>query len=505
MPASTSSQSPVAESQSVNAEVPGDAAESGLRKRRGLGAPWAVGALLLIQLLLLLPTLDIPPLGRDAWRETDGLIVARNFCREGGPLWLPRVDARGNGPGITGMEFPLLNRVGGHLMCAGLPLLPSTRAITLLSLLIATVCVFLLATRVWSRPGALLATAAFGFSPASLYYGRTVQPDMAALALALLALLLFESALRRGRPEPRRAIMSAVCMGLGCLIKLPVIVFGLPLLVRVVQELGLRRGLRTPVLWAYALIALGPALAWYSHARGLQALHGLHTFNLGQPLSQLGQQLMEARFYRLIFVTHLWESYAFPLISGLAVLAGVLCARRLPTLAWTVALAALSGLFLAGYAGAHHIYYGLPLVAGLALLSPALLERLNGRAHLLAVTGLMLGALTYGALRIQVWFPDPEQEARHLRLRAAVDAVATPDERVVLFSGGDPTLLWFTDRKGWVLGTAPKGWAFPARVVMMDVRRMGPEEAVVLPLLADQGFKPRFEEGTLRMWHRPTR
>ena len=164
---------------------------------------------LLLQVLLLAPTLDLPPAGRDSWRETDGLIVARNFCREAAPLWRPRIDARGSGQGITGMEFPLLNWVGAKLSCAGLPLVPTGRALTFLSLLLATACVFLLARRLWGDAGAALAAGAFGFAPVSLYYGRTVQPDLPALSLALLAVLLFEWALESGRLSPRRALLSA--------------------------------------------------------------------------------------------------------------------------------------------------------------------------------------------------------------------------------------------------------------------------------------------------------
>src|SRR4051812_38785741 len=57
----------------------------------------------------LAPTLNGAVTGRDSWREADVLIVGRNFCREQTPLLEPRIDARGAGTGITGMELPLLN------------------------------------------------------------------------------------------------------------------------------------------------------------------------------------------------------------------------------------------------------------------------------------------------------------------------------------------------------------------------------------------------------------
>ena len=45
---------------------------------------WGV---LVLYVLLLAPSLALPPIGRESWRETDILIVGRNFCRERAPLW----------------------------------------------------------------------------------------------------------------------------------------------------------------------------------------------------------------------------------------------------------------------------------------------------------------------------------------------------------------------------------------------------------------------------------
>lgn len=63
--------------------------------------------------------LDEEPAGRDSWRQTDGLMVGRNFCVDETPIWEPRIHARGAGSGITGMEFPILNCVAGRAACTG--------------------------------------------------------------------------------------------------------------------------------------------------------------------------------------------------------------------------------------------------------------------------------------------------------------------------------------------------------------------------------------------------
>ena len=43
------------------------------------------------------------------WRQTDGLMVARNFYERSANIFYPTVDVAGDASGIVGMEFPILN------------------------------------------------------------------------------------------------------------------------------------------------------------------------------------------------------------------------------------------------------------------------------------------------------------------------------------------------------------------------------------------------------------
>src|SRR5207302_441207 len=60
-------------------------------------------------LLWKLQALALPPHGEHAWRDADGLGVARAFLHESWNLLLPRAAERGSLPGIVGTEFPLAN------------------------------------------------------------------------------------------------------------------------------------------------------------------------------------------------------------------------------------------------------------------------------------------------------------------------------------------------------------------------------------------------------------
>jgi len=63
-----------------------------------------------------LQALALPPHGEHAWRDADGLGVARAFLHESWNLLLPRAAERGSLPGIVGMELPLVNWLAGASM-----------------------------------------------------------------------------------------------------------------------------------------------------------------------------------------------------------------------------------------------------------------------------------------------------------------------------------------------------------------------------------------------------
>ncbi len=429
----------------------------------------ALLALLGLYALLAVPTLWDPPLGRDSWRETDVLMVGRNFCREEAPLWRPRVDQRPGGEGVTGMEFPLLNFVTGKLWCAGLDHVAVSRTVGLSFALVAITALWGL-SRTWlGESSALFAACAFAFSPLLLYYGRSVQPDVPALALALSSLWVLRRALVESPRPPAPYLFAAALMALAVLIKLPVIVFGLPALVMVTARFGVRGSLRRPWLALFPLVALLPAFFWYRHARALQEASGLYVFRLGQSWEELAAAWTDPRFYQLVFLQKPFDVYAFPLVSVLAVLAvlgrvgGAALRRRSPGWLGALALATVGYFFLTGHAGSHHDYYGIMAVPSLALLAGAAVQEgmerwPTARWPKVAVGVLLAGAVGYGLLRSQGFFPRPDAMRPHLEARAVIDPRHAPWVPVLLFSNVDPTLLWSLDRKGRVAPPEALPW-----------------------------------------------
>jgi hypothetical protein len=144
-------------------------------------AAWGVQAL---------PTLRAPPSGGHSWRETDGLIVARNYCLEHAPFAEPRVDNRGDGDGRTGMELPLLPWIAGRIGCVTGDYVTPWRSLSFAFSLLLCACLWLIGRQRFGGEAGPLAAMAFATAPIVVYFSRTTQPDATAAGLATLAMWL---------------------------------------------------------------------------------------------------------------------------------------------------------------------------------------------------------------------------------------------------------------------------------------------------------------------------
>ena len=68
---------------------------------------WVFVGLLFLGFALRMFEIGEPLIDKQAWRQTDTAAVARNFFEEDFNIFSPRVDWRGDGPGVVEMNFPL--------------------------------------------------------------------------------------------------------------------------------------------------------------------------------------------------------------------------------------------------------------------------------------------------------------------------------------------------------------------------------------------------------------
>jgi MFS family permease len=461
---------------------------------------------LFLYLGLLIPTLADPMVN---WRDAVVLSVGRNFCRERAPLWLPRIDARGEQTGITGTEFPILNFVEGLLACRGLPQTPVARVLTLLVSCLGIASLLLLTRDLLGATSTAVATAAFAFSPIVLFYSRTTQPDVPSVALALCSLWVLSRSLATESTRWGWYFLSALLMALAALIKLPAIVFGLPALA-LLYERRQWSAARKLGYWLYLPIATLPPLIWYWHARDLQERYGAPYIFLGDSPHSLWAAWTRPGFYNRIFVQALFDSYAFPIVSATAVLAYLLYWKKIPRWIRAMAIASVIFFFLAGDSAAHHTSYGMIAVPAIALGAAFGVDRFLAAARYRTALLVSLIACTcyYGWWRTRRWFAAKDAAIPYLQAASDLNRLTGSEEQIAIVSDGDPKGLWFVDRRGWVVDPAETdNWVQlhpQIAVVGVDNNRLAlAESEKVARSLRTFGFVERRPRAAFNLWVRP--
>src|SRR6185312_6232363 len=353
--------------------------------------------------------LTAPLLDYHFHRQVNTAAIARNYWREDRPLLRPRIDWAGPGDQLAATELPVEMWLHGKLW----PLfgLGETwgRILSVLASALTALMLFLLFERELGTEAGFCGAALFTVMPVEIYFGRTVQPEAAALLFFVAALYFWDRALEPGRS--RGAWLAATLSAfLSIGLKLPYAHIFIPLLALSWRRLG-RAALTDARTWAAGLAATGGVLAWYVYAsRGVYVVptHAKEfTILLGYDhLPHIFTFLIVSRFPELI------ATYA-----GLAFFffgARVVLVRRRDAfwLAW------LGGTFVhllaLGMYGQVHEYTCLPLAAGAAglmglglkiLVDKARAAAPERRAWAAAGVALLVAAVpVHAAFRIGHWY-----------------------------------------------------------------------------------------------------
>ena len=210
---------------------------------------------------------------RDPGRQSDSFTIARNFAREDGCILRPRIDWRGDTPGLVEMEAPFLPWIGGMLfrvfgIHAGI-----LRGLSCLAGILSLLLFAGLARRLLPSAGATLALAAFAINPLLLDLATAIRPEPLMLLFGLAAVACLER--YEAGPDDRDGwlLLGGLSLGLAILAKPPAACLGILLAWVVLRRLG-PRAVRRPAVWAAALLALVPPALWYAWAKRYWVLYG---------------------------------------------------------------------------------------------------------------------------------------------------------------------------------------------------------------------------------------
>jgi 4-amino-4-deoxy-L-arabinose transferase-like glycosyltransferase len=384
-----------------------------LHEPRSLRAP-ASGPLILVCVLLVfafLIRLDGITTPSVESRELHNALIARQLYYGDGaglPAWKQRV-VRELGDVVTPIEPPVLDLIAAAgFRIAGGEELWIPRLVSSALWILGGVFLYLIAGRLMTRPGKVVAVGLYLFWPYSAFISRLYMPDAMMITLLLAGVLAIIRYWER--PSFGRLLAAGAVSGAATVAKPGVaILFLLALFVALaLSRRALTEAVRQGRLPLFAVLAALPTALYYVYGNYLQ------DFLSGQAEGRIDPTLVGTEwFWRgwwemvsivLAFPQHQTILALIPLAAGLV---GVLVARGGLPRATLVGLGVgyVAFAFTFTFHVPSHAYYSLPLVPILALsigtLTAFLIERLErrraARVTLFACLALAVGVAAYKA------------------------------------------------------------------------------------------------------------
>jgi 4-amino-4-deoxy-L-arabinose transferase-like glycosyltransferase len=407
-----------------------------------------------------------------SWRQTDVAAIARNYVQGGFHFANPQIDWAGDQSGYVGTEFPVLPFLAAicYKILGVHEWVGRIQAVILFA--VSLPFFFLLVRKISGEIAGVWALFFYSFAPLGIMAGRCFMPDMPSLALSIIGLYFFQrwieselatASLRQGwRTGSTRLrhsyggqasfFASAICISLSILIKLPSVLIGVPIACLAVAAVCDRRSRenfgahRAPLqLLAFAAIALIPAAIWYSHAyqTSLQ-FYPHHFFGAG------GIRIENFSWYTHIAAQTATMSLT-PVLTAVGIFGAIIAistSRARMLYAWLGAM--ILFIIIVGY-GNRHPWYQLPLIPIAAAFAGAACAffgtKISSRAVKITFSILLAGSFSSSAFLYARCFYQPS--AAPLRDAGLKLKAMTPNTLVVAADNGDPTVLYYAERKGW--------------------------------------------------------
>jgi 4-amino-4-deoxy-L-arabinose transferase-like glycosyltransferase len=392
-----------------------------------------------------------------SWRQSDVAAIARNFSEGGFRFGYPQIDWAGDAAGYVGTEFPILPFLAA--ICykfAGIHEWIG-RSESVIFFAISLPFFFLLVRELFGSAAAIWATLFFSFAPLNVFAGRSFMPDVPSLSLALIGLYFFLRWIDNGKSTP--FFLAAIATSLSILIKLTTIVIAAPLAYIALWALcqhrhtsvpGKRGAKRAPLeLWLalFAVITLLPSALWYWHAYQIAENFYPNHFFGGE-----GVRIEGFRWYCNIA----WRTATSGLTPILSIMAliGLFIAPRSKYSAlfhwWLTGM--ILYIVVVGY-GNRHPWYQLPLVPIAAAFAGAACAFIGSKISSSRVAVVTFSILLTSSFAVLAYLcARPIYEASALQLRDAgleIKKITARDALIVAGDTGDPTILYYAERKGW--------------------------------------------------------
>lgn len=429
-----------------------------------------IGLFFLFQLF----TIALPPLEPGStWRQTDGLMVARNFYERNSNILYPAVDVAGEKTGIAGCEFPILNYL---IYSVSLVFGYESWYGRLINLVVSSIGIFYFFRIIRRYFGELPAFNASVLVLVSVWftYNRTNIPDTFAASLCIIGLYYATRYLDSGRLL--YLLIFTLLGGVGCLAKISSACLLTTLAIPLFFSSAVYQ--RKIALVAAGIIILSVVIGWYfiwvpylSRQYGF----GEHFF-MGMSFRQGATQLWNnwpatlRRFYNT----------PFKYTGFLVFLAGLIIAIQkklwLPLLVFIVPFTAFAIVIVkCGFNFHIDAYYVIMFIPPMAFIAGCGLAQVKRKSIVI----IALSIVGIEGIANQVHVLEIRQPNLALtKLETEMDAISGRNDLIVINGSAraDPTPMYFAHRRGWVI----RNTDFAAAGYLDQLKTKGCKYAVII-------------------------
>ncbi|MEI9921951.1 MAG: glycosyltransferase family 39 protein [Bacteroidota bacterium] len=379
------------------------------------------------------------------WRQTDGLMIARNFYERDANIFYPRVDTAGANEGFTGSEFPILNYIvylfakifGFHNWLGRLVvLITSCLGVYFFHKLIAKRFDEKVAFN-----AAIILTVSLWFS-----FSRKMIPDVFAASLAIMALYFGYCYLREGKLYTLALFL--VLGALGCLSKiLAASILTVMLFPMLDKSNPMPRKILTGV---FSVLILAAVYCWYFvWVPHLQSLENSGHFFMGYGYFEGLQLILKNGFrtFGLLFMAPI--KYIGFVVFVASVVITVRNKDWLPV--WVFLVPLLSFLIVFIKTGSAIVdgdnYYVLTMIPSMAFIAGYALA--NFKFQKIALAALII--ISIESLADQVYdFRIKQQWASLASLEEIMDGISDRNDLIAINCQPEfPTIMYMAHRRGW--------------------------------------------------------
>ncbi len=427
--------------------------------------------ILVLGFALRLYKFDAPVADWHSWRQADTSAVSRNFVEQGFDLLHPKFDdlsnvasGQNNPKGYRFVEFPIYNGLqAGLFKTLGVFTLEGWgRMISIFSSLFVSVFVFLILKKHHSETAGLIGAFFAAGLPFSVYFGRTILPDMSMAAAMLGGIYFFDlwtsenlklktksAKLQLKNKSLIYFVLSLILTTVALLLKPFALFFTLPMVYLAFKTFG-KKAFVNPYLWVFAVMSILPLGLWriwmMQFPEGIPANSWL--FNEGNI------RFKGAYFY-WIFGERLGKLILGYWGISLLVLGIISKIKKDGWFLYSFIFSSLLYLVIIARGNVQHDYYQVLIIPTLAIFLglggefllnfvKTYTNKYVGPAVFIVITFFTL-SLSWYYVRDLYNINNPSI----ITAGEAADRLLPKDAKVIAIQGGDTSFLYQTKRRGW--------------------------------------------------------